>query len=172
MCHLLIYLYVQIKLKNKQNKEFTAEIEQFIKSDLKLINNDWQFSWKKLFNSDAQFFKIVFGDEIQGIIKLEEENEAYYVLKNIEVAPWNYGSKGKYKNVAEILLSYACLKSFELNKGNYRGFLVFTSKGALIEYYQKKYKAELIFRERMIISPEIGKELIKSNLNIELRDEK
>jgi len=69
------------------------------------------------------------------------------------------------------LISYACLKSFELNKGNYRGFLVFTSKGSLIEYYQKKYKAELIFRERMIINPEVGKQLIKSNLNIELSDE-
>jgi len=162
---------VQVKIKNKQNKGFTAQIEQFLKSDLKLINKEWKFNWKQLFSSEAQFYKIVFEDEVHGIIKLEEENSAYYVLMNIEVAPWNYGSKGKYKNVAEILMSYACLKSFELNKGNYRGFLVFTSKGTLIEYYQKKYKAELIFRERMIINPEIGKQLIKSNLNIELIDE-
>jgi len=162
---------VQVKIKNKQNKGFIAQIEQFLKSDLKLINKEWKFNWKQLFNSEAQFYKIVFEDEVQGIIKLEEENSAYYVLMNIEVAPWNYGSKGKYNNVAEILISYACLKSFELNKGNYRGFLVFTSKGNLIEYYQKKYKAELIFRERMIINPEIGKQLIKSNLNIELIDE-
>jgi len=162
---------VQVKIKNKQNKGFIAQIEQFLKSDLKLINKEWKFNWKQLFNSEAQFYKIVFEDEVQGIIKLEEENSAYYVLMNIEVAPWNYGSKGKYNNVAEILISYACLKSFELNKGNYRGFLVFTSKGNLIEYYQKKYKAELIFRERMIINPEIGKQFIKSNLNIELIDE-
>lgn len=162
---------MQVKIKNKQNKGFIAQIEQFLKSDLKLINKEWKFNWKQLFNSEAQFYKIVFEDEVQGIIKLEEENSAYYVLMNIEVAPWNYGSKGKYNNVAEILISYACLKSFELNKGNYRGFLVFTSKGNLIEYYQKKYKAELIFRERMIINPEIGKQFIKSNLNIELIDE-
>ena len=42
---------------------------------------------------------IKYEEQIQGIIKLEEENESYYVLKNIEVAPWNYGSKGKYKNI-------------------------------------------------------------------------
>ena len=167
----MIYLSVQVKLKNKQNKEFVAQIEQFLKSDLKLVNKEWKFNWKQLFNSEAQFYKIVFEDAVQGIIKLEEENSAYYVLMNIEVAPWNFGSKGKYKNVAEILMSYACLKSFELNKGNYRGFLVFTSKGSLIEYYQKKYTAELIFRERMIINPEVGKQLIKLNLNIELKDE-
>lgn len=112
----------------------TTEVEQFLKSDLRLINNDWQLNWKQLFNSDAQFFKIVLRDEIQGTIKLEEENEAYYVLNNIEVAPRNYGSKGKYKNVAEMLMSYACFKTIELSKGNYRGFLAFTSKGALIEY--------------------------------------
>jgi len=163
---------VQIKLKDKQGEEFVAQVDRFIKSDLKLINKKWKFNWKQLFNTEAKFFKIVFNGEIQGVIKLEEENSSYYVLKNIEVAPWNYGSKGKYKNVAEILMSYACLKSFELNKGNYRGFLVFSSKGSLIAYYQTKYKAELIFRERMIINPQIGKQLIKTNLNIKLSDEK
>jgi len=69
------------------------------------------------------------------------------------------------------LISFACLKSFELNKGNYKGFLVFTSKGTLIEYYQKKYNAELIFRERMIINPNIGKRLIKTNLEIDIENE-
>ena len=114
---------------------------------------------------------IIYEEQIQGIIKLEEENELYYILKNIEVAPWNYGSRGKYKNISEILMSFACLKSFELNKGNYKGFLVFTSKGNLIEHYQTKYNAELIFRERMIINSQIGKQLILSNLGIDLNDE-
>jgi hypothetical protein len=63
------------------------------------------------------------------------------------------------------------LKSFELNKGDYKGFLVFTSKGNLIEYYQEKYGAELIFRERMIINSNIGKKLILSNLEIDLDNE-
>ena len=111
---------------------------------------------------------LTYNEQIQGLIKLEEENESYYVLKNVEVAPWNYGSNGQFKNVADILISYACLKSFELNTGNYKGFLVYTSKGELIEYYQVKYKAELIFRERMIITPNNGKELILKNLEIHL----
>ena len=65
-------------------------------------------------------------------------------------------------------MSYACLKSFEYNLGNFKGYLVFTSKGNLIEYYQLKYQAELIFRERMMIGPEKGKELIFKNLKIDL----
>lgn len=172
MYHLLIYLFVHVKIKNKNNKEHVALIEQFVKSDLKSVNKDWKFNWKQIYNPNAKFYKVVFEKEIQGIIKLEEENEAYYVLKNIEVAPWNFGSIGKFKNVAEILMSFACLKSFELNEGNYKGFLVFTSKGALIEYYQKKYHAELIFRERMIIDPQIGKQLILKHLKIDMYNEK
>ena len=157
-----------IKIKNKQNEEFIAKIEDFVSNDLKLLSVNWRFNWRELYNENALFYKITFEEQIQGIVKLEEENEAYFVLKNIEVAPWNYGSKGKFRNIAEVLISFACLKSFELNRGNYKGFLVFTSKGSLIEYYQKKYGAELIFRERMIINPQKGKRLILTNLEIDL----
>jgi len=167
----MIHLVVQIKIKNRLKTEFAAQIEEFAKSDLKLISKDWKFNWDKLYQPNAKLYKVNFEQEIQGIIKLEEENEAYYVLKNIEIAPWNFGSNGKFKNIAEILMSFACLKSFELNTGNYKGFLVFTSKGTLIEYYQKKYNAELIFRDRMIINPNIGRRLILSNLKIDIENE-
>ena len=171
MCQYLIHLNVQVKIRNSRKKEFTAQIEQFTRTDLKLIKSDWKFNWKQLYDSKAKFYKVNYEDQTQGIIKLEEENDLYFVLKNIEVAPWNFGSKGKFNNVAEILISFACLQSFELNKGNYKGFLVFTSKGKLIEYYQKKYNAELIFRERMIINPNIEKQLIKTNLKIDIENE-
>lgn len=160
-----------VSIKNRQNKEFVAKIEEFYKRDLKMVTSNWKFNWKQLYEPTAKFYKVLFDEQIQGIIKLEEENQEYYVLKNIEIAPWNFGANGKFKNIAEILMSFACLKSFEINKGNYKGFLVFTSKGNLIEYYQKKYDAELIFRERMIISPKIGKRLILSNLKIDLENE-
>ena len=167
----LIHLFVRVKIKNRRNKEFESEIKPFVKSDLKNLDGEWKFDWKHLYSSKAKLFQLTYQGKSQGLIKLEEENESYHVLKNIEVAPWNYGSKGKFKNIAEILMSYACLKSFELNTGNYMGFLVFTSKGTLIEYYEKKYNAELIFRERMIINPKVGRKLILSNLKIDLNNE-
>ena len=162
---------MQVTIRTKRNKEFAAYIDQLTKTDLQDLDSEWKFNWKQLFNLTAKFFKIMYDGQIQGMIKLEEENGSYYVLKNIEVAPLNYGSNGRFKNIADVLISYACLKSFELNKGNYKGFLVFTSKGNLIEYYQKKYKAELIFRERMIINPQVAKQLILLNLEIDLENE-
>lgn len=164
-------MVVQIKIKNKGNKELIAEIRPVKKSEIKKLSNNWKFNWLELYSSKSKFYQVNFENEVQGLIKLELENESYYVLKNIEVSPENYGSKGRFKNIAELLMSYACLKSFELNTGNYKGYLVFTSKGALIEYYQEKYQAELIFRERMVIGPQKGKELILKNLKIDLKNE-
>ena len=168
MCQFLIHLKVLVFIKDKRNKEYVAQIEEFTQTDLTRVSEDWKFNWKQLYTAYAKFFMITYEGQIQGMIKLEEENELYYVLKNVEVAPWNLGSEGEFKNVADILISYACLKSFELNMESYKGFLVFTSKGTLIEYYQNKYKAELIFRERMIINPKMGKQLITTHLKIDL----
>lgn len=171
MCQLLIHLGVQVKVKRGGKREFDAEIITASKSDIKKLQSGWKFNWLELYSLQSKFYKVDFENEVQGLIKLEKENDSYYVLKNIEVSPENYGSEGQFKNIAELLISYACLKSFELNLGHYRGYLVFTSKGTLIEYYQKKYQAQLIFRERMIISPEKGRELILKNLKIDLDDE-
>jgi len=162
---------VQIKITNQKGKKFDAVIRYADAEDLNSLH-DWKFDWSALYTDDSIFFKLSYNSQIQGIIKLEEENDQYYVLKNIEVAPSNYGSKGKYKGIAEALISFACLKSFELNEGGYRGFLVFTTKGVLIDYYQKKYGAELIYRDRMLINPEKGKELILNYLKIDLTNEK
>lgn len=162
---------MQVKIKNKKGEEFDAELRKVTKSDIIKISKSWKFDWLKLYTAGSILYQVSYNKKIQGLIKLEEENGSYYVLKNIEVAPQNFGSKGRFKNIAEILMSFACLKAFELNTGNYKGYLVFKSKGSLIEYYQKKYNAELIFRERMIITPENGKKLIRLNLKIDLNDE-
>jgi len=166
----MIHLSVQVAIRNQKGSTFNATISGLSKTDTKLTK-DWKFNWKELYDQEAQLFKLVYKGRIQGVMKLEEENEAYYVLKNIEVSPSNYGSNGEYTNVAEILISFACLKSFELNTGHYKGFLVFTSKRNLIKYYQQKYGAELIFRERMIINPQKGRYLIKEHLKIDLDHE-
>ena len=65
-------------------------------------------------------------------------------------------------------MAYGCLLSFELNKGPYKGYLSFISKGELIDYYIEKYNAELMYRERMYINPINGIKLIKKHLNKEL----
>ncbi len=74
---------------------------------------------------------------------------------------------GKYDHVVGCLISFAALKSFELGKGNYVGFLVFESKTALIELYQEKYGATLAMGKRMFIDDITAASLIQEYLNIE-----
>ncbi|MEO0582047.1 MAG: hypothetical protein AAF135_07495 [Bacteroidota bacterium] len=64
-------------------------------------------------------------------------------MNNIEVAPHNYGSNGRYENVAGALIAFACLQSIEKGKEPYEGYLTFESKTALIEFYINKYGATL-----------------------------
>lgn len=133
-----------------------------------LSQSEWLFNWKSLFAKNSLIFKLSYEGEIQGLLKLSEVDEGYYEMSNLELAPTNYGSKGVVNNVAGCLIAYACLLTFELNTGAYKGYLAFTSKGELIPYYEKKYFAELVYREKMIIFPKNGKRLIKKYLDLKI----
>lgn len=93
-------------------------------------------------------------------------NDEMLYMNNIEVAPQNYGSEGKYENIAGCLIAYACLKSIELGQKYYKGYLTFESKTKLIPLYEKKYKATLATGQRMFIEPKAGLELIEKYLKL------
>ena len=159
---------MDVELISITQEKVKASILKADDNDLESLSKSWKFNWLELNKTkNTQIFKIE-TIKIEGLIKLQFVDLDFFEMKHIEVAPTNYGSKGKFINVAELLISYACLLSFKLNKGNYRGYLTFISKGKLIDYYINKYQAELIFRERMIINPSNGIKLIRKHLNIEL----
>lgn len=151
---------------NTRKKKIVGIISEANKGELPKTN--WKFNWKSLHTKNSKIFKLEYEEEIQGLIKMTNVDEGYYEISNLELAPENYGSKGKINNVAGCLISYACLLSFTLNAGNYKGYLAFTSKGELIPHYEKNYYAELVYREKMIIFPKNGKKLIKKYLNLEI----
>jgi hypothetical protein len=88
------------------------------------------------------------------------ENGIVY-MDCIEVAPKNYGSKGRYDLVAGSLIAYGCKLSFELGKPPYNGYLAFESKTVLIELYQEKYGATWAMGQRMFFSPDAGVKLME-----------
>ncbi len=92
--------------------------------------------------------------------------EEMLYMNNIEVAPHNLGSDGKYDNVAGCLIAFGCLKSFELGKNTYKGYLTFESKTELIPLYQDKYGATLAMGQRMFIDPDTGLGLIDKYLTL------
>ena len=151
---------------NERKKKIVGTISKAIKTELP--KTKWKFDWKALHTKNSQIFKLVYEDEIHGLLKMTQVDEGYYEMSNLELSPSNYGSKGKIHHVAGCLISFGCLLTFQLNEGNYKGHLAFTSKGELIPHYEKNYYAELVYREKMIIFPNNGKKLIKKYLNLEI----
>jgi len=150
----------------KRKKRLVGTISKAYKKELPVTK--WKFDWKSLYEEKSQIFKLEYEEEIQGLLKMTKVDEGYYEMSNLELSPENYGTKGKINKVAGCLIAYGCLLSFQLNKGNYKGYLAFSSKGELIQHYEKHYYAELVYREKMIISPKNGKKLIKKYLNLEI----
>ena len=158
---------MQVKLIDKKKRKFTGEILKAKPEELKKLK-DWKFNWYEIAKyKKSEVYKLE-TQQIEGLMMIRFIEDEFFELKNIEVSPSNFGSKGKYANAAPLLISYACLLSFEYNKGPYQGYLSFISKGELIDYYIEKYNAELVFRERMQINPINGLRLIKKHLNLDL----
>lgn len=163
---------MKIVLQEAESGELIeALISKASKKDLPSKKAGWQFTWKKLGKTEgADFYKLTTlkePGEIEGMLMLTLLNEEMLYMNNLEVAPHNYGSKGKYKNVAGGLLAFACYKSFEQGKNYYLGFLSFDSKTQLIELYQNKYGATFAMGQKMFFDPEAGKRLMKKYLSID-----
>ena len=160
---------MKVKLHdNKRNIKIVGVISEALKKEMPKSNMKWNFDWKALHTKHSLIFKLTYEEEIQGLLKMTKVDEGYYEMSNLELSPKNYGSSGQITNIASCLIAYGCLLTFELNNGNYKGYLAFTSKGELISHYEKNYFAELVFSEKMIISPKNGKKLIKKYLNLKI----
>lgn len=157
-------------LEQATNQHLEGMINSSKRQELPLKKNGWQFNWKKLYKTEgATFFKLTLfinPSSIEGMLMLTLMNEEMLYMNNIEVAPHNFGSNGKYDNIAGCLIAYACYKSFELGKNHYRGYLTFDSKTKLIPLYQRKYGATLAMGQKMFIEPKNGERLIEKYLNI------
>ena len=158
---------MQVTLIDKKKQERSGEIQIAKPTELKKLKK-WNFDWFELSRYKKSNVYKIQAEEIEGLMMIQFIEDDFFEMKNIEVSPVNFGSKGNYINIAKLLIAYGCLLSFELNKGPYQGYLSFISKGELIDYYIEKYNAELVYRERMYINPKNGLKLIKEHLDIEL----
>lgn len=162
---------MKIQLKEVETgKLYEGQILESFPKEMPLKKDGWQFTWKKLAKVEgAQFYKITLKDSpktIEGLLMITLINDEMVYMNNIEVAPHNYGSKGKYENVAGCLIAFASKKSFEIGRGNYLGFLSFDSKTQLISLYQEKYGATWAMGQKMFIDPIEGRKLMEKYLNI------
>jgi len=103
----------KVSLKDIIENEYDGFNIEATKSDILKITKKWKFNWSEIFSNDRLTFKIVKDNTIQGLLKLEWENDEYIIMKNIEVSPSNFESKGVYSNIVELLISFACYQTFK-----------------------------------------------------------
>ncbi len=95
-------------------------------------------------------------DTVQGRISFKIDGGVADV-DIVESAPHNYGHNGKYIGVGGHLFAIACQCSLE---AGCEGFVAFTAKSDLVEYYKKTLKAQIVRGNRMYIDEEGAKILI------------
>lgn len=152
---------------NLENDEL-IEVEIVVASGKMPLKKDgWKFDWNKLIkekNTKSYVLKLKGNyQSIEGVIQLRIENDML-IMDVIEIAPHNFGSSDKrFDHVAGCLIAFGCRESFKI-KGNYKGFLTFTSKTNLIDWYKKKYGATQALGQRMFIDDLTGLKLIEKYL--------
>ncbi len=141
---------------------FPTEVLFLTKADLKQVTkkNGWSFAWRlELADNTREVFKLTIINNpgiIQGLISLSIEPDHVY-MHLLENAPFNLGKNKLYEGVAGNLVAHACKISFQ---HRFDGFVAFTSKTKLIEYYQKTLGAYTLGGLRMIIPTNSAKILI------------
>lgn len=91
----------------------------------------------------------------------------WYSTTYVEIAPHNKGKTKHYDKVAGCLIAYACRLSFWEGIGHFKGWLTFDvleenkeDEIKLFALYCQKYGALKWGETTMVISPEIGEQLI------------
>lgn len=153
--------------KTGDNKLIEVEIIP-ASGKLPLKRDGWKFDWNKLINEkNTKTYLLRLKrkpNSVQGILQLRLENDML-IMDAIEIAPHNIGSTNKtFDYVAGCLIAFACRESFKIN-GTYKGYLTFTSKTNLVNWYKDKYGATQALGQRMFIDDISGSKLIQKYLH-------
>ena len=109
----------------------------------------------QLINNLSDIF-IAFDNSVQGRISVKVDGGVADV-DIVETAPHNYSHTGRYEGVGAHLFAIACQVSFD---AGYDGFVAFTSKSDLVEYYKEKLNASVFRDSRMYIDEEAAQILL------------
>lgn len=153
------------------SKEVDAEIISTSKLILPSLIDGWKFNFKKHSKKTGFITFALVCEETPNIIEgclifqMKEKIEPYMAF--LEIAPHNKGRNKKFDKIAGCLIAFACRLSFTEGKGDYKGWLAFDvleenkeDEIKLMAVYCEKYGAIKYGETTMLITPEIGQNLI------------
>lgn len=118
----------------------------------------WKFDWSITEKKGYDIYELFVKDDdvVQGRISVQVVGGVVDV-DIVETAPHNYSHKGIYEGVGAHLFAIACQVSFD---AGYDGFVAFTSKSDLVEYYKEKLNAGVFRGRRMYIDEKAAQILL------------
>lgn len=118
----------------------------------------WKFNWSITEKNGYDIYELFLKDDdtVQGRISLKIDGGVADV-EIVETASYNYGHAGRYEGVGAHLFTIACQVSFD---AGYDGFVAFTAKSDLVEYYKEKLNAGVFRGRRMYIDEEAAQILL------------
>ena len=153
------------QLKHRSGEFYSSNVVAMTLKDSNTLSKlGWEkgFDWRKYFNkneeSDAYKLVIVGQNAIQGAIAHKDAEDHVYI-DLLESSPANryINKQREFVNVADILLGAACLRSLEIGA---QGFIAFTPKTKLYDYYKKRFKAKPLGRAQMYLDDVDAQRLI------------
>lgn len=110
---------------------------------------NWKFDWSIPLKNGYDIYELFVkgNDKVQGRIAVKAIGGVVDV-EIVESAPHNFGHLGRYKGVGGHLFAIACQISVDVG---FEGFVAFTAKSNLVEYYKKILDAQVFQGQRMYI---------------------
>lgn len=142
----------------------TVETEYYSRT-LSIMESEyknWKFNWQTTEENGYTIYELfVKGDStVQGRISLKIDG-GLADIDIVETAPHNYGSFGKYEGIGGHLFAIACQISLE---SGCDGYVAFTAKSSLIDYYRSTLGAKVFRGQRMYIDEVFATRLINKYL--------
>lgn len=119
----------------------------------------WKFNWSITEKNGYDIYELFLknDDTVQGRISVKIDGGVADV-DIVETAPHNYSHRGIYTGVGAHLFAIACQVSLD---AGYDGFVTFTSKSSLVEYYKETLNAGVFRDRRMYIDEEAAQILLE-----------
>lgn len=153
---------IEISSQRKIVTEALPVSREIVRSFFK--KDGWYFNWRDEYkNPDRHVFYLRTCTEdrrVQGLISATPMlDDKFIFLHLIEKAPHNMGPERQYENISDCLIAYMCKASFELGM---EGYVSFVAKNALINYYIKRFGAELVHprQNKMFINSQNALKLV------------
>lgn len=145
---------VERETGNVVDTEYAERITEIKKKDY----IGWKFDWGTTQKNGYTVYELFVEDDdaVQGRISLKIDGGVADV-DIVESAPHNYGHNGKYEGIGGHLFAIACQISLEAGCD---GFVAFTAKSDLVEYYKRTLKAQVVRGNRMYLDEEAANILI------------